>query len=235
MNDTMPIKKSKLREFFGLIHGIHSGRIHPAKVSMLARKAAKKISPSDIKEYAKSKDKKLPLKIMREILGILKDIHEPMYLNEVETNPVSKTFNIEGDYELELKKYMGVPFGQKELEAIDTYTETKPTKIEKNLIRYETTDAFQNTTTTVIKKLKEGSQFVYTAFTKYEQSQPKSENPSQGQGQPSPGAPPMMEQDGINGEEDKKKDTIVITKSTPFKDDIAGGSVLSEFLKKIDL
>jgi hypothetical protein len=228
-------KRKKLREFFGLVHGIHSGRIHPSRVSMLARKAAKQISPSDIKEYAKSTDKKLPLKIRKEILGILKDIQEPMYLNEEEkSNPIAKTWNVDGDYELEIKKYNGLTLSQKEMEAIDSYTEVKPTKIEKNQIRYETTDAFSNTTTTVIKKLKDGSsQFCFTAFTKYDQSsQPKEkeENPSI----PITTTTTNGMQPPTNNKEENKE-TIVITKSSPFNDEISGAAIMSEFLKKIDL
>ena len=44
----------------------------------------------------------------------------------------------------------------------------KPTRGDKFHMKYELTDDFGNNTTTVIKKLKEGSQFCWTAFSKYE-------------------------------------------------------------------
>jgi hypothetical protein len=44
----------------------------------------------------------------------------------------------------------------------------KPTSGDKFFMKYEVTDDFGNNTTTVIKKLKEGSMFCWTAFSKYE-------------------------------------------------------------------
>jgi hypothetical protein len=44
----------------------------------------------------------------------------------------------------------------------------RPTSGDKFFMKYEVTDDFGNNTTTVIKKLKEGSQFCWTAFSKYE-------------------------------------------------------------------
>ena len=47
----------------------------------------------------------------------------------------------------------------------------KPTHADKFFMRYELTDDFGNNTTTVIKKLKEGNQFCWTAFSKYESAE----------------------------------------------------------------
>lgn len=47
----------------------------------------------------------------------------------------------------------------------------KPTSGDKFFLRYETTDEFGKNSTTVIKKLKEGSQFCWTAFSKYEDAE----------------------------------------------------------------
>jgi hypothetical protein len=47
----------------------------------------------------------------------------------------------------------------------------KPTAGDKFFLRYELTDDFGNNTTTVIKKLKEGNQFCWTAFSKYESAE----------------------------------------------------------------
>jgi hypothetical protein len=47
----------------------------------------------------------------------------------------------------------------------------KPTSGDKFFMKYETTDAFGNNTTTVIKKLREGGQFCWTAFSKYESAE----------------------------------------------------------------
>jgi len=47
----------------------------------------------------------------------------------------------------------------------------KPTAGDKFFLRYELTDEFGNNTTTIIKKLKEGNQFCWTAFSKYESAE----------------------------------------------------------------
>ena len=44
----------------------------------------------------------------------------------------------------------------------------KPTQRDRFFVKFETTDAFGNNTTVVIKKLKEGTQFCWTAFSKHE-------------------------------------------------------------------
>jgi hypothetical protein len=62
----------------------------------------------------------------------------------------------------------------------------KPIETVRYYIKYETTDEFGNNNTTVIKKLKEGNQFCWTAFSKYEraenegnsESTPEKESPS---------------------------------------------------------
>lgn len=47
----------------------------------------------------------------------------------------------------------------------------KPTETTRYYIKYEATDEFGNNNTTVIKKLKEGNQFCWTAFSKYERAE----------------------------------------------------------------
>ena len=44
----------------------------------------------------------------------------------------------------------------------------KPTHGDKFFLRFEVTDSFGNNTTTIVKKLKEGNQFCWVAFSKYE-------------------------------------------------------------------
>lgn len=47
----------------------------------------------------------------------------------------------------------------------------KPVGGDRYFLRYEIADDFGNNTTTVVKKLKEGSQFCWTAFSKYESAE----------------------------------------------------------------
>lgn len=47
----------------------------------------------------------------------------------------------------------------------------KPTETTRYYIKYEATDEFGNNNSTVIKKLKEGNKFCWTAFSKYERAE----------------------------------------------------------------
>jgi len=207
----MPSVSRSQRRFFGLVRKLQKGEIHPSKVSPEVRKATKSISPKDAEDFASTSEKDLPFKVKKEILAVLKEIRKPMMLNEEETNPVAKSFTQKGKYEDYIKRFVGMPMSPKELEAINNHKEIKPVKTDRNEIRYETTDDFGNNTTTVIKKLREGNQFVFTSFSKY--AQLKAKDPAQSQ----------------------EMDDVVVTKSLSFEDEIKGGAILSEFLKKLDL
>lgn len=234
----MPAKSEKQRRFFGVVRAIQKGDKSASSASPAARKVAGSISAKDAGDFAKSVAE---LKIKKAVLEILKDIREPMYLDEEkETNPVAKTFNVKDDFEKYAKRYVGQPFSPKELEALDTFQEVKPTKIERIEIRYETTDEFQNTTSTILKKMKDSGQFCFTAFTKHTKVEPEEE--------PEPDQPESLEPTDANAPPempmkeqqdpapmDEPKDDIIVTKSTLFNDEIKGAAVLAEFLKKLDL
>jgi len=207
----MPSKSKAQRKFFGLIHALQSGKVHPSKVSPTVRKAAKRISSKDVKDFAKTPEGHLPYKVKKEIISVLKELVEPMYLNEEGAkDSVAKTFNTKGNFEQYVQKFLGSEFLPKELDTIHSHKEQKPTKIQKNEVRYETTGDFANSTITVLKKLKDGNSFAYTAFTKYlKNSEP--ETPEQ------------------------TEDTIVVTKSQVFNEEIDGAAILANFLKKLDL
>jgi hypothetical protein len=61
----------------------------------------------------------------------------------------------------------------------------KPTETTRYYIKYETTDDFGNNNTTVIKKLKEGNQFCWTAFSKYERAEEEGNPESNSEEEPS--------------------------------------------------
>ena len=69
---------------------------------------------------------------------------------------------------------------------------SKPTQQDKFFIKYEVSDDLGNNTTTVIKKLKEGNQFCWTAFSKYQSAGEE-------------GKPEGSEESEENGEEDTDK------------------------------
>jgi hypothetical protein len=233
----MPSSSEKQRRFFGLVRAVQKGEKPSSEVGPEVRKVAGSISSKDAGDFAKSV---VELKTKKAVLEMLKDIREPMYLNEAETNPVAKTFTVKDDFERYAKRYVGQPFAPKELEALDTFQETKPTKIDRIEIRYETTDEFQNTTSTILKKMKDSGQFCFTAFTKHtkvepeedpEPDQPESLEPTDANAPPEM---PMKEQQDPAPMDEPKED-IIVTKSTLFNDEIKGAAVLAEFLKKLDL
>lgn len=294
----MPSHSERQRKFFGLVRAVQKGETSPTKVGPGVRKVAKSISDKDAGDFAKSVAE---LKVKKAVLSVLKDCREPMYLEEGETDVVVKEFNVEGKFEEYVKRYLGQKLSEKEMEAVNTFQDVKPTKIDSTRIRYETTDEFKNNTTTIVKKLREGSDFVYVAFTKYG----KVEKQDQQQGNagdlggrmggppsmfehvkkepqiylnyPEPSKPFLMEQGpmdplgapmapgapgapmapmsppppmpsptttapmtGMTKTPDQRKkemgiDDILVRKSTTFKDEIKGGAILAEFLKKLDL
>jgi len=227
----MPAKSKKQRRFFGLVHAVQKGETKPSQVSRSVRKVAKKMNPKSVTDFAASSEKDLPLKLKMEILSVLKEFQEPMMLQEGQTNPIAKEFTKTGIYDQYIQKFVGLPFSQKELESINNYTDVKPSKIDKNQVRYESSDQFNNNTTTVIKKLREGSQFAYTSFTKYSQTQKEQEPEQPAQpGQPGQeGQPPTVTPSGPQPED------IIVAKSIAFTDDISGSKILSDFIRKLDL
>jgi len=305
----MPAHSKKQKQFFQMVRAVQTGNVSPSKVGPAVRKVAKSISVKDAGDFAKSVAE---LKVKKAILSILKDSREPMYLEEGETNVIVKEFNVEGKFEEYVKRFLGQRLSEKELEAVNTFQKVKPTKIESTQIRYETTDAFKNSNTTIIKKLKEGIDFVFVAFTKFSKAEkpedqqqmdqnaggmggmsnptgvggmgssgglmevkksepqiylnwpepkklwlmevgpmdPLGATPAAGAMPPALSSPPpfpsvgpataMAPMTGTQKSTDQRKkemniDDIVIKKSTTFNDDIKGGAILAEFLKKLDL
>lgn len=47
----------------------------------------------------------------------------------------------------------------------------KPTEVNRHYLKYDVTDSFGNNNSTIIKKLKEGNQLCWTAFSKYESAE----------------------------------------------------------------
>lgn len=163
-------------------------------------------------------------------------------------NVVAKTFDTEGDFDSYVNQRRGIEITSKEQQAILGYAKTKPTQRDRFFIRYETTDDFGNNDTTVIKKLREGNQFCWTAFTKHETAEEEGkpegsekEIPEKGEeeipkekGNESPKDLELKEQLPTN-DEFTVNDPIRITKTSTFVDDTQGADILSDFLKKLDI
>jgi len=243
----MPSKSIKQQNFFRAVK--HAK--HDPNAPTHLRKVADSMTDSDIDDFA---NQVAEFKIKKATLSVLKDIVEPMYLNEddegqKEVEAVSNTFHIKAEWAIYIKPYIGQPFSPKELEALDNFKEKKPTTVARTEIWYNTTDSFSISHTTVIKKMKDGGQFSFTAFQKQERPSPDKDKEQQNTGQsgmnlggppeapqgelpPGSPTPPSTEQPK---QEEKEKDDIIVTKSILFKDDIKGASILIEFLKKLDL
>ncbi len=143
---------------------------------------------------------------------------DPHYLGEegqdidVEKNPVAKTFQQKGNFDQYVDKFSGLEFKPMETESITNYSNSKPTKMDKFSIRYETSDGFNNNTVTVIKKLREGNDLVFTVF---------QNNLSQNN----------QAADSAATEEND----ITVNKSTSFRDEIEGGKILADMLAKLEI
>jgi hypothetical protein len=232
----MPSSSEKQRRFF---QAVKTAKHNPNYGDAKIQKVASSMGDKDIDAFASSVAE---LKTKKAVLAVLKELREPLHIDEeTETNPVAKKFNVKDKFDNYIKKFLGQPFQPKELEAFDNFEGAKPVQIQRTEVKFETTDEFNYSTTTVLKKLKEGSQFVFTAFTKHSKAAPEGE-----------------EQQPVGGH-DKHKDTggddldlpdldslkeqemtpelddIIVSKSVSFQDEIKGGATLSEFLKKLDL
>lgn len=169
-----------------------------------------------------------------------------------ERNVVAKTFDTEGDFDSYIKQRRGIEITSKEQQAVLSYAKTRPIQRDRFFIRYETTDDFGNNDTTVIKKLKEGNQFCWTAFSKHETAEEegkpegseKPEVPEESPGEKSAEKDLELKEQSpsnIPSEPDPENnevtvnDPIRITKTITFLDDTQGSDVLSDFLKKLDI
>lgn len=203
-------------------------------------------SKKNIFEFISSLSSKKPATKKR-ILSILKDIREPMYLQEKEDdtqenviNPISNTFHVKEDWGLYIKKFIGQPLSAKELEAIDNFKEKEPTTISRTEIWYKGTDTFGISNIVVIKKMKDGGQFSYTSFQKSDKLEDNdnkdNENSlSSNQGDPFLGGNQSSSTPSTEKQNNDNKDDIIVTKSILFKDDIKGASILVKFLKKLNI
>ena len=235
----MPAKSQRQRKFFSAVKGAKHNPNAPEHL----RKVADSMSDKDIDDFIKSESE---FKTKKAILSVLKDIVEPMYLNESDDSQqdieaVANTFHVKADWATYIKPYVGQPFSPKELEALDNFKEKQATTIARTEIWYNTTDSFSISHTTVIKKMKDSGQFSFTAFQKQERPTPDEEKSADdteaNTDVPSaePGSPEPISTQQPEKQEQAEKDDIIVTKSILFKDDIKGAAILIEFLKKLDL
>lgn len=138
-----------------------------------------------------------------------------------ERKVVAKVFDTKADYDSYVNQRRGLEITVKEFESFTNYSSAKPVNADKYSVKYENTDQFSNNETTTIKKLKENGKFCWTAFTKTEPATAEKE--------------PEQRAGDEGGSEMIVDDTVRISKTIPFIDEIEGANILSDFLIELDL
>ena len=146
---------------------------------------------------------------------------------DLNINVISKKFNTNSDFNAYVAQHRGLQILPQEKQAIINYNNVKPSELSDFLVKYETTDDFSNNNTTVIKKLKEGTQYCWTAFSKNEAA--NSMNATKNE------IPKQSQQQSQTQKQPEVNDTVEIIKSVPFNDETVGSKILSEFLIKLDI
>jgi hypothetical protein len=155
----------------------------------------------------------------------------------VERNVIAKIFDTKADFDSYVDQRRGIQITPKELQAISNFQKVQPQTVTPYSIRYENTDDFGNNDTTVIKKLREGSDFCWTAFTKYERAEEEGHPKDISDQGNDEGGESDMKNTGADAEQAEVtvNDSIRITKSITFRDEIQGADILSDLLEKLDI
>lgn len=131
---------------------------------------------------------------------------------------ISKTFDTEGDFDNYVKQHRGIEITDMEQQSVINHKKETPTNANKFFIEYNTTDQFGNNVTAIIKKLKEGNLFCWTAFVSTKNATEEVPDNTQ-------------ETDNKM----KTSDTIRIIKSNTFSSDSEGAVILSAFINNLEL
>jgi len=147
-----------------------------------------------------------------------------------ERKVVAKTFDTQADFDSYVNQRRGIQITPKERQAIIGYKQALPTQEDPFFVKFETTDAFGLNSTTIIKKLKEGPRFCWTAFSKHESAEEEAKPAEPGMNEVAPSQPSNPQDSEVTVD-----DPIRITKTTTFANDTDGANVLGDFLRKLDI
>ena len=169
----MPSSSKKQQRFFQAVKGAK----HDPNAPSHLKKVANSMSDSDIDAFA---NHLAEFKLKKAMVSILKDIREPMYLNEEgeeqeSIDPIANEFHVKADWAIYIKPFVGQPFSPKELESLGNFKDKQPITTARTEIWYKSKDTFGISHTTVIRKMKDSGQFSFTAF----QKQEKPESPDE--------------------------------------------------------
>lgn len=210
---------SKQRRFMGLVYGIQRGKISPNAAGPKASKAARNMNPSDVKDFLMQECglKECGIDVKRRLLSTLKEIQEPMNLEEDSVpSVISSSKTLHGDFEQTLRMYRKNPFKPQENQAIQSFDEVKPISHDKTMVKYNKSNSFtQNSTIAIIKSQAPDGKYFYTAFIKVRGGQDSSD--------PSAEPTPQQASEG---------DEIKIVNSIPI-DDNEGSEILTNFLQEV--
>jgi hypothetical protein len=247
MFNIMPANSSKQLGFMWLVHGLQKGKVSQRTVRPVILEAAKSMNTDDVKDYLMEECglKECGVGAKKRILIALRELRTPLGLGEEQMdtpNPIASTKIFHGDFDNTLKMYRGFELTPKENQAIQNFDEAEPTAHDKFKVQYSKSDDYGNTSTFVVKKLREpNGQFVYTALLKSrageDQAEQPAEPPSEPSGQPPkppsqaptgavPPQEPVREADGSAGDE------IKLIKSVPINDQ-EGSEILTNFLQAV--
>jgi len=169
----MPAKSEKQKNFMGLVYGVQQGKVPKSKVGDKVTKAADSMSKEDVKDFLMQECglRECNIDVKRRILSALKEIVEPMNLEEEyeedNIDPVATSKGYYGDFDKTVKMYNDEnEFTPKENQAIQNF-KIKPIEYDIFKVVYSKTDTSGNTSKIVIKKLKDSNgKFLYTAIVK---------------------------------------------------------------------
>lgn len=148
-------------------------------------------------------------------------------------NVISKKFNTQSEFNSYVAQHRGLQILPQEKQTISNYSSAKPVEMTDYMVKYESTDDFSNNNTTIIKKLKEGNQFCWTAFSKNTTSETSVNQSTQDNNLQEDD---NTQQEPTNQPETKSPDnSLEVIKSIPFTDETNGAKILSEFLIKLDI
>jgi len=230
----MPAKSTKQANAAKLAGAVKKGEFPMSKAGD-AVKAMAKMPMSKLKHFMKKefRDSMTEKQKRKLLIGLRKlkegyagggntDITNPDNLvaemdTDTERHVVAKTFDTKGDFDSYVNQHRGIQMTPKEQQAILSFNQ-KPNQQDKFFIKYEKTDSFGTNETVVIKKLKDGNQFCWTAFANYAKADAEVE--------------PEGEEGGGNA---TVNDDIRITKTITFQTDDESANILGDFLRGLEL
>lgn len=90
----MPAKSKAQQNLFGIARAIQSGEMKPSQAGGAAQKIAKTVSKSDVKDFASTPSKNLPMKVKKETYTRLKEILRPLVHKLIKGDKVDESRHI---------------------------------------------------------------------------------------------------------------------------------------------